>query len=436
MLAGDGSWVMTWPVEATAQGGVLRCGRPGQRPHGIAAFGVFSFQHLVLSPLSDRLPATLNTPSHSDPIQHSMMAATASTCRLQLSPTALKPNSASAARAALCPTRLHQRSGAAQLQRRPARARPAAPQVAVRAAMLPTAVPALAFAKTMLCGLAASWVSPGRPARLRLTAPSAVIPTTLLARPASCTVRAQRAWRTPTLPTRFLAATPALCRPTPPTSWWRTPWRSSSSSGEAAAAAEKGFRADRGLFISCRLASPAAVDCARASPLRSPHRLHLQYLHGMGEEGPLEGRRRYTLTHNDRTGELQLSIGEQREVAWGCGEPSRAWLTGSRPCCHAHWQLAETPEQPRHQPVTPHPLCRPPACRARLAPLPVLTLVQGERLLACLLPGLPLKQLQCSARPLCLLLALAAPPLGPSAAHLTELLGPLCPLPRPAPCSA
>jgi hypothetical protein len=41
----------------------------------------------------------------------------------------------------------------------------------------------------------------------------------------------------------------------------------------------------------------------------SPHRLHLQYLPGTEETGPLEARR-YTLTHSDRTGELQLSIGQ------------------------------------------------------------------------------------------------------------------------------
>lgn len=34
----------------------------------------------------------------------------------------------------------------------------------------------------------------------------------------------------------------------------------------------------------------------------------LQYLPGTEETGPLEARR-YTLTHSDRTGELQLSIG-------------------------------------------------------------------------------------------------------------------------------
>lgn len=54
----------------------------------------------------------------------------------------------------------------------------------------------------------------------------------------------------------------------------------------------------------------------RPSPTRrfSPHRLQTEYLSGTGETGPLEARR-YTLTHCDRTGHLQLSIG-----AWLCSE--------------------------------------------------------------------------------------------------------------------
>lgn len=42
-----------------------------------------------------------------------------------------------------------------------------------------------------------------------------------------------------------------------------------------------------------------------------------QYLPGTGETGPLEARR-YTLTHSDRTGVLQLSIGGLCSLSAGC----------------------------------------------------------------------------------------------------------------------
>lgn len=72
----------------------------------------------------------------------------------------------------------------------------------------------------------------------------------------------------------------------------------------------------------CDTTSPSLWPARGGSPAHcrfSPQRLSLQYLHGAGEAPESLEARRYTLTHCDRTGHLQLSIGAPAWALWAPG---------------------------------------------------------------------------------------------------------------------
>lgn len=260
--------------------------------------------------LVSRFLATLCAPSLSHQrTPHAMSSALATAApRALLSRArsgAAYPSRPALSRAYLCPQPLRCRQWQAQILRLPRRAA-AAPVAAVLAA------PALlAVSKAVACGLSVAWVSaPAAQPLLHAVSPA----------PAGGSLAHACRRRTCRAVPCFRRAATQLPRPWGP---WPTHPQASTTLRSFWASMEELFNfSPHRLQLQVRAAAVLgpgrAGDAAGNSPnptTRPPDRSCLpqlppspQYLPGTGQTGPLEARR-YTLTHCDRSGMLQLSIG-------------------------------------------------------------------------------------------------------------------------------